>query len=120
MKICVNIATSSDCVNLNLGACSLISFGVGCLMVARFYVPFKCTVDKKLQTLITPYTNVLCNRNKHHSISLFEYFQMANFPQHFFSGLEPLAFDETTTSPKLCKKANAHLERSRMALVSVS
>ena len=77
MKICVNIATTSDCVSLILGPCSLFSFGVGNLLVARFYVPFKCTGDKKLQTLITPYTNVLCNCNKHHSISLFEYSQMA-------------------------------------------
>ena len=85
MKLCVHVATNSDCARLLLGLCSFISFGVGKLLVVRFYVPFKCTVDKKLQTLITLYTNVLCNCNKHHSISLFEYSQIAYFPQHLFS-----------------------------------
>ena len=61
MKLGVIVATNSDCVSLSLGLCSLFTFGVGRLLLHRFDTPFKCTVDQKLLTLITPYSNVLCN-----------------------------------------------------------
>ena len=61
MKFGVNIATNSDCVRLSLGLCSLFTFGVGSLLLHRSDTPFKCTVDKILQMLITPYLNMLCN-----------------------------------------------------------
>ena len=61
MKFEVNVATYSVCVCLRLGLCSLFTFGVGNLLLHRFAAPFKCTVDEKLQMLITPYTNVLHN-----------------------------------------------------------
>ena len=61
MKFCVNVATNSNCVSLSLGLCSLFTFGVGSLLLHRFDAPFECTVDKKLQTLITPQSNMLCS-----------------------------------------------------------
>ena len=61
MKFRVNVATNSDYVSLSLGLFSLFTFGVGNLLLHRFYAPFKCTVDVKLQTCITPYSNVLRN-----------------------------------------------------------
>ena len=61
MKFWVIVGTNSDCVSLSLGLGSLFTFGVGCFLLHRFDGPFKCTVDKRLQTLITPYSNVLCN-----------------------------------------------------------
>ena len=61
MKFGVNIATNSDCVSLSLGLCSLFTFGIGSVLLHRSDAPFKCTVEKKLQTLTTPYSNVLCS-----------------------------------------------------------
>ena len=61
MKFGVNVATNSDCVSLSLGLCRLFTFGIGSLLLHRFDAPFKCTVDKILQMLITPYLNMLCN-----------------------------------------------------------
>ena len=61
MKFGVNVATNSACAHLSLGLCSLFTFGVGNLLLHRFDAPFKCTVDKRLQMLITPHSNVLCN-----------------------------------------------------------
>ena len=61
MKFGVNVATYSVCVCLDLGRCSLFTFGMGNLLLHIYAAPFKCTVDEKLQLLITPYSNVLRN-----------------------------------------------------------
>ena len=61
MKFGVLVATNSGSLCISLGLCSSFSFGVVSILLLRFCSPFKCTVDKKLQTLITPYSNVLCN-----------------------------------------------------------
>ena len=61
MKFGVSVATNSDCVSLSLGLFSVFTFGVGSLLVHRFDAQCKCTVDLKLQTLTTPYSNMLCS-----------------------------------------------------------
>ena len=61
MKFGLNVANYSVCVCLILGLCNLFTFDMGNLLLHRFAVPFKCTVDETLQTLITPYSNVLRN-----------------------------------------------------------
>ena len=53
MKFGENVITNSDSVSLSLGLCSLFTFGVRSLLLHRFNAPFK------LQTLTTPYSNVL-------------------------------------------------------------
>ena len=55
------VAPNSGCVRLNFGLCSAFSFGVVSVLLSRFDAPFKCTVNKTLQTLTTPYSNVLCS-----------------------------------------------------------
>ena len=42
------VAPNSDCLNLTLGPCSSFSFGVVSILLSRFDVPFKCTVNKTL------------------------------------------------------------------------
>ena len=61
MKFGVVIEPNSACFSLLLGDYSFFSFGVKNALVSRFVSPFKCTVDKKLLTLITPYSKVLRN-----------------------------------------------------------
>ena len=61
MKLGVLVAADSSSLCIILGLCSSFSFGVGSILLLRFCSPFKCTVDKKLQTLVTPYSNALCN-----------------------------------------------------------
>ena len=61
MKFGVVIEPNSACLSLLLGDQSFFSFGVESALVSRFVSPFKCTVDKKLLTLITPYSKVLRN-----------------------------------------------------------
>ena len=61
MKFCVLVAGNSGSLCISLGLCSSFSFGVVSILLLRFGSPFKCTVDKKLQMLITPYSNELCN-----------------------------------------------------------
>ena len=55
------VVPNSGCLSLTLRPCSSFSFGVVSILLPRFPHPFKCTVDMKLQTLINPYSNVLCN-----------------------------------------------------------
>ena len=55
------VVPNSGCVSLTLGLCSPFSFGVVSVLLSRFDAPFKCTVNKTLQMLITPCLNVLCN-----------------------------------------------------------
>ena len=111
MKLGVLVAANSGSLCISLGLCNSFSFGVVSILLLRFPHPFKCTVDMKLQTLVTPYSNALCNRNKCHSISLFVCFKMHYFTQHFFSNPQKKTldyslwfiqnFDETMTAPKL-------------------
>ena len=61
MKLGVLVAANCDSLCISMGLCSSFSFGVVSILLLRFGSPFKCTVDKKLQTLIAPYSNVLCN-----------------------------------------------------------
>ena len=61
MKFSVVIEPNSTCFSLLLGDYTFFSFGVENVLVSRFVSPFKCTVDKKLLTLITPYLKVLRN-----------------------------------------------------------
>ena len=60
MKLGVVIAANSVTVSLNLGRCSSFRFCLVSVLLLRF-VPFKCTGEKYLQTLITPHSKVLCN-----------------------------------------------------------
>ena len=59
----VGIAPNSGCTSLLLGHCCSFSFGAEKVLVPRFVRPFKCTVEKQLQTLITPHSKVLRNCN---------------------------------------------------------
>ena len=61
MKLGVLVAANSGSLCISLGLCSSFSFVVVNILLCRFLSAFKCTVDKKLQKLITPYSNVLCN-----------------------------------------------------------
>ena len=61
MKFGVGITPYSSCISLILGHRSCFSFGVEKVLVLRFVCPFKCTVEKQLQTLITPHSKVLRN-----------------------------------------------------------
>ena len=61
MKLGVLVAADSGSLCISLGLCSSFSFGVVSILLLRFCFPFKCTVYLKLQTLITPYSNVLRN-----------------------------------------------------------
>ena len=61
MKLGVLVAADSGSVCSSLGLYSSFSFGEVSILLLRFCIPFKCTVDKKPQTLITPYSNALCN-----------------------------------------------------------
>ena len=61
MKLGVLVAANGGSLCISLGLCNSFSFGVVSILLFRFCSLFKCTVDKKLQTLITPYSNVLCN-----------------------------------------------------------
>ena len=61
MKLGVLVAANSGSICISLGLYSSFSFGVVSIFLLRFCPPFKCTVDKKLETRITPYSNVLCN-----------------------------------------------------------
>ena len=61
MKLGVLVVGSSGSLCISLGLCSSFSFGVVSILLLGFCSPFKCTAEKKLQTLITPYSNVLCN-----------------------------------------------------------
>ena len=42
------VAPNSGCLNLTLGLCSSISFGVVSVLLSRFDAPLKCTVNKTL------------------------------------------------------------------------
>ena len=61
MKLGVLVAGNSGSLCISLGLCSSFSFGIVSILLLRFCSPFKCTVDKKLEMLITPYSNMLCN-----------------------------------------------------------
>ena len=61
MKFTVKIALNRGFLTLTLGLSSSFSLGIVNILLSRFGLPFKCTVDEKLQTLITPYSNALCN-----------------------------------------------------------
>ena len=45
MRFGVTVAPSSGCVGLTLGACSYFSFGVVTILLSKFDLPFKCTVN---------------------------------------------------------------------------
>ena len=55
------VAPNSGSLVLTLGLCSSFRFGVVSVLLSRFDSLFKCTVNKKLRTLTTPCSNVLCN-----------------------------------------------------------
>ena len=61
MKFGVDIAPNSGCLTLVLCHWSSVGFGVENVLASRFVSPFKCTVNTKLQKLITPHWKVLCN-----------------------------------------------------------
>ena len=61
MEFGVVIEPNSACFSLFLRDSSFLSFDVENALVSRFVSPFKCTVDKKLYTLITPYSKELHN-----------------------------------------------------------
>ena len=61
MKLGALVAADNGSLCISLGLCSSFSFGVVSILLLRFDAPFKCTVGKKLETLITPYSNMLCN-----------------------------------------------------------
>ena len=61
MKFGENIAPNSSCLSPTLGAISCFSFGVESILLSSFRSPFKCTVDKELETLITLHSNMLCD-----------------------------------------------------------
>ena len=61
MKFGVDIAPNSGCFSLVLCHWSSFGFGVENVLASRFVSPFKCTVNMKLQKLITPHLKVLCN-----------------------------------------------------------
>ena len=61
MKLGVLVAANSGSLSISLGLCSFSSFGVVSILLLRFCFPSKCTVDRKLQMLIIPYSNALCN-----------------------------------------------------------
>ena len=59
MKFGVGITPNSGCISLSLGYRSSLSFGAAKVLVPRSVRPFKCTVEKQLQTLITSHSKVL-------------------------------------------------------------
>ena len=61
MKIVVDLTPNSGCLTLVLCHWSSFGFGVENVLVSRFVSPFKCTVNTKLQKLITPHWKVLCD-----------------------------------------------------------
>ena len=61
MKIAVDIAPNSGCLSLVLCHWSSFGFGVENVLASRFVSPLKCTVNTKLQKLITPHWKVLCD-----------------------------------------------------------
>ena len=61
MKIGVGITPNGSCLSLVLCHWSSFSFGVENVLVSRFVSTFKCTVNTKLQKLITPHWKVLCD-----------------------------------------------------------
>ena len=48
MKFGGIVAPNSGCLSLTLGPCSSFGFGVVSVLLSRFDVPFKCTVNKTL------------------------------------------------------------------------
>ena len=61
MKFGVDITPNSGCFSLVLCRWSSFGFGIENVLASRFVSPFKCTVNTKLQKLITPHLKVLCN-----------------------------------------------------------
>ena len=66
MKLGVEITPNNGCLSLVLCHWSSFGFGVENVLASRFVSPFKCTVNTKLQKLITPHWKVLCDWNKRH------------------------------------------------------
>ena len=61
MKFGVGIAANSRYLSLVFGHGNSFSFGVENVSSLKMSPPFKCTVDKKLLTLITSHSKVLCD-----------------------------------------------------------
>ena len=61
IKLGTPIAPDSGYLNLILWHCSSFKFSAENILVFRFTPQFKCTVDKKVQMLITPHSKVLCD-----------------------------------------------------------
>ena len=60
MKFGLPVAPISGCLILSLGHCSAFRVGVESVLASTDLSLFKCTVNKELQTLTTPYSKVLC------------------------------------------------------------
>ena len=61
MKLGRLVAPDSGCLNPILWHSRSFRFGAENVLVFRFTPLIKCTVDRTLQTLITPHSKVLCN-----------------------------------------------------------
>ena len=61
MKIGVDITPNSGCLTLVLCRWSSFGFDVENVLVSRFVSTFKCTVNTKLEKLITSHWKVLCD-----------------------------------------------------------
>ena len=60
MKFGLPVVHNNDCLILILGHCSSFRVGVESVLASTDLSLFKCTVNKELQTLITPHSKVLC------------------------------------------------------------
>ena len=61
IKFGVGITPNSGCLSLVLCHWSSFGFGVESVFVSRFVSTFKCTVNTKVQKLITTHWKVLCD-----------------------------------------------------------
>ena len=61
MKFGLAVVHNSGCLRFLLGHWSSFHFSIEGVLVSRFVPTFKCTVNKKLETLITLHSKVLCN-----------------------------------------------------------
>ena len=61
MKFGLAVAHNSGCLNLLLEHWSSFPVGAESILFTTFVSLFKCTVNKEIETLVTPHSKVLCN-----------------------------------------------------------